>query len=485
MNYLSPIFYIFLPFFLLVFYLIPQRYRYIPIFIGSYIFYGYTDIKMSLVLLAITVLSYFGGIIIEKRKSRGTLGFFFLANILVLFFFKYTNFTISNVNWIISRAVPQLPQMNQPKIILPVGLSFIVFQSCTYLTDVFRNNIEAEHNFIRYGAFVAFFPTVLSGPIQKARELLPQIACPGKFDGMEAKKGTLLFIWGMFEKIMIANKLLVIVNKVFNNYQSYNSAYCIIAAISFSLYIYADFSSYSDMARGIAKMMGINIGKNFDNPYLSLTTCEFWNRWHMSLNSWFLENVYIPLGGNRKGILRKYINTMIVFLISGLWHGASYHYIVWGVINGVFVIIGQLLRPLKESVYKRLKIDENVESIRLCKRIVVFLLITITWVFFRNGISEALYVIKCMIFLNPLNFFDSDLFQISETTAATFVTFMAVVVFCRAQSKRQNEKKLFEIYNRQPILMQCIPVSMIICACIFAVFSTDANINTQFLYFQF
>ena len=195
---------------------------------------------------------------------------------------------------------------------LPVGLSFIIFQTCTYLGDVYKKNIPAEKNILRYTAFVAFFPTILAGPIQKSRNLLPQLQKP-IFNEEQAKKGTILFAWGLFEKVVIANRLLIIVNRIFNDYINYNSAYYIIAGICFSLYIYADFSSYSDMARGVAMIMGIQIEKNFNNPYLACTTSEFWNRWHISLNNWFIEYVYIPLGGNRKGKVTKYRNTMIVF----------------------------------------------------------------------------------------------------------------------------------------------------------------------------
>lgn len=314
MNYISLVFYAFIFVFFCVYYLVPQKYRYIVIFIGSYVFYGYSNLKMLFVLAGVTLISYIGGLALSKKHNRFILTLFLILDISILLVFKYLNFAIANLNIFFSKFIPSKEQISQVSIALPIGLSFIVFQSVTYLTDIYRNNVEVEKNMIRYGAFVAFFPTVLSGPIQKARELLPQIKAPSTFDGDKAKKGTILFVWGLFEKIMVANKLLLIVNTVFINYQDYNSAYYVLAGISFSLYIYADFSSYSDMARGIAMIMGIHIGKNFDNPYLSLSTSEFWNRWHTSLNSWFIENIYIPLGGNRKGTYRKYVNILIVFL---------------------------------------------------------------------------------------------------------------------------------------------------------------------------
>ncbi len=285
--------------------------------------------------------------------------------------------------------------------------------------------------------------------------------------------------------MLVANNLVVIVDKVYDDYQNFNSAYYIIAAISFSLYIYADFSSYSDMARGIAKIMGIDVGNNFNNPYLSLSTSEFWNRWHVSLNSWFIDNIYIPLGGNRKGVCRKYCNMLIVFLINGLWHGADWHYVIWGFLNGVLVIIGQLLKSVKKYIYNKLDVDENVESIKYCKQAIVFWLITLTWVFFRNSIHDSLYIIKQMIFFHPINFFDPNLLSITGTNVGTFVTIIVVVIFCVIQIKRKDEHGAYLKYARQPLLVQCICVAFVICICVFAICSTGTEINTHFLYFQF
>lgn len=485
MNFLNLEFYFFLLAFLIIYYILPRNYRYIAIFCGSYVFYGYKYPKMLLILLFVTFLTYIGGLIIGKNPKKYLVVSFFLLNICILFVFKYLNFVVQNCNAMISKLLPNMHTINEVNIILPIGLSFITFQSCTYLSDIYHKKIEPEKNLIRYGAFIAFFPTILSGPIQKSRNLLPQIKSPEPFDGNQAQKGTVLFVWGLFEKVMVANNLSIIVNRVFDDYLNYDSAYYILAAISFSLYIYADFSSYSDMARGIAKVMGIDVGKNFNNPYLSVSTSEFWNRWHMSLNSWFIENIYIPLGGNRKGLFRKFLNMFIVFFISGLWHGANWHFVAWGMINGILVIGGQLLKPPKKFLYCKLKINENVESIQFCKQAVTFGLITITWVFFRNGIRDSLYIIKRMLLFNPVNFFDSDLLSISGTNVTTFITLIAAVIFCVVQLKRQNEHKTYLKYARQPLLVQCICVAVVICICIFSICSTETEVNTQFIYFQF
>lgn len=485
MNFLSLSFYLFIPIFLIMYYIVPKKYRYIVICIGSYTFYGYSNFKMLVVLIGVTIISYIGGLAINRKHSKGMLAIFVILEIAVLGVFKYLDFAIDSYNLIISKFMPNNTLIYEKSIVLPVGLSFMVFQSITYLSDVYRKNIEIERNIIRYAAFVAFFPTVLSGPIQKARELLPQIKNPNSFDGEQAKKGTILFVWGLFEKIVVANRLLVVVNKVFNDYASYNSAYYIVAGIAFTFYIYADFSSYSDMARGIAKLMGINVCKNFNNPYLSVTTSEFWNRWHTSLNDWFIENIYIPLGGNRKGTGRKYVNVFIVFLISGLWHGAQYHFVVWGVINGILVIIGQIIKPLKSKIYSLIHVDENCDSIIFCKRAIVFWLITLTWVFFNNGIYESLYIVKNMVMFNPINFFDENLFSIAGTVVATFITILSTAIFCRVQTRRINESDEYNRFSVQPFFFQSLLIALLICACVFTVCSTDTTVNTQFLYYQF
>lgn len=268
MNFIDIPFCIFIPVFLGIYYIVPPKYRYIVIFLGSYIFYGYSNPKVLLVLALATFISYFGGIAIYKwNYSKAAYALLFSTELLLLVVYKYLD------------------------LVLPIGLSFIVFQACTYLSDVYRKRITIEKNIIRYGAFVSFFPTVLSGPIQKAKNLLPQIKEPASFDYEQAQKGVLLFVWGLFEKIMVANRLIEISSTVFSDYLNRSSAEMLIGAMSFSLYIYADFSSYSDMARGISKILGINVGKNFNNPYLAKTTAEFWNRWHMSLNDWFKELV--------------------------------------------------------------------------------------------------------------------------------------------------------------------------------------------------
>lgn len=486
MNFLNLVFYAFIVLFLIAYFIVPAQYKYMVIFLGSYYFYGYANPKILITLIIATVVSYLGGIAIQKyRKKKLLYVLLFSAEILIFVFYKYTDFIINNINHVLEKINSSASLSVHFDLIMPIGLSFIIFQTCTYLSDIYRGRISVEKNIVRYGAFAAFFPTVLSGPIQKARNLLPQIKNSGPFEYEDAKKGVILFVWGLFEKIMVANKLMQISSNVIGDYLNYSSAEILIAAVSFSLYIYADFSSYSDMARGISKIMRINIGKNFNNPYLSVSTSEFWNRWHISLNEWFIEIVYIPLGGNRKGTFRKYINMMVVFGISGLWHGANWHFVAWGIINGLFAIIGQIIKPVKSKIYDAFKIDESAESIVFIRRLIVFVLITLTWVFFRAGIIDSLRICKRIVMFDVVSLFDPNLLNIGGTAVATFVIFIVTVFFCFIQYKRQNEYAQYEKYARQPFIIQCFIVALIVCVCIFGTCTTDANVDTRFLYFQF
>ena len=446
MNYLNLVFYGFLPVFVVIYYLLPGRWRYAAVAVGSCVFYGWVRPELVLVLLGVTALIYVGGLVMARCPGRVAYAIFFCLTVAVLVFCKWPG------HW------------------LPVGLSFIIFQACTYLGDVHRGNVAVERNPLRLLAFVAFFPTVLSGPIQKARQLLPQIAAPRDFDGDMAKKGTIVFIWGLFEKVMVANRLQTIVGT--------GGASDVVAAVAFSLYIYADFSSYSDMARGVAMLLGIDISKNFNNPYLSSSPSEFWNRWHMTLNSWFVEYIYIPLGGNRKGLLRKYLNVMVVFAVSGLWHGSDWHFLAWGVINGLLVVVWQLLERF-------IKLDDGVESIHFIKQAVTFWLITLTWMFFHNGVMESLQIIRHIAVFNPMHLVDPGLLSIAGSPEGTFVAVVATIIFVIVQLKRVDEAGEYIRFCRQPFILQAALMGLLVCVCVFAACDTGAMVNTEFLYFEF
>lgn len=490
MSFMDGRFLIFLLLFTVVYYAIPKNSRYIAIAIGSLCFYGFADPKVLVALFLSIILTYIGGILIEKKLSQGSKGIyalFFALNVGILIAYKYSGFILQNINRIANFFVPGRSLELGFQLMLPIGLSFYVFQSCSYLGDVYKRNIPAEKNILKYTAFVAFFPTILMGPIQKARNLLPQINSPRDFEFDRAYKGTLLILWGYFEKILVANNLAAIINNAYAGSVDLakTTAYYMTAAISFSLYIYADFSAYSDIARGISKILGFEIERNFNNPYSATSLTEFWRRWHVSLNEWFTEYIYIPLGGNRKGTARKYFNMFTVFFLSGLWHGAEWHYVFWGVINGLLVILGQILNPFKKKIMKKMGLDKDVESVFLLKRIIVFLMITFTWIFFRNGTAEGLSIIRHITVFPLIRLFVPDLLMINGSYVQTFISILFIVVFCIMQTKRQNKKDCYDIFVRQPAVFQWLSLACMICVCIFGACSGSVEVNTQFLYFEF
>ena len=489
MQFLCGPFLVFLPLAFGVYYLTPKKHRYLPLLIANYIFYGWNNIAAVPVLVLSTLITYLGGRILEKRSSRRLFALFFTLNILILAVFKYTNFAIGNVNRLAGLLLPGAsPEglISPVELLSPIGLSFYIFQSTTYLSDVYRKGMESERNFLRYAAFVSFFPSILSGPIQRSRELLPQLRQPEDFSFDHAYQGFLLLIWGFFQKIVISGQLAAISNQILDSYHSYKNIYFALAACCYSLYIYCDFSSYSDMACGVAQLLGFRVRPNFRNPYLAESLADFWNRWHMSLNNWFIENIYIPLGGSRKGKLRKYCNIMVVFLISGIWHGASWHFIFWGVLNGFLRVMGEILAPAREKLYALLKLEKNSFSMRFLRRACVFCMITLTWVFFRMpAMSAGVHVIREILAIRPIHLFDSGLLDLFTTGNDILWFIFTVTLFIVVQYLRKEEGRLYRVFMHQPLLLRCIAVAAAICICLFGLVSGAATFDTQFIYFQF
>lgn len=340
-------FLIFFPIVVLVYYAIPKKIRYIWLLIASYYFYMCWNAKYALILLFSTAVTYASGLLIDrannkieddKKRTRWKKIFValsFIINLSILFLFKYFDFAVENINRILSHLNMQLlnPSFD---VVLPVGISFYIFQALSYTVDVYRKDVKAEKNFLRYALFVSFFPQLVAGPIERSKNLLEQMYEVHKFDAQRVKDGLLLMIWGGFQKIVIADRVAIVVDTVFNKFPQYGGMYIVVAAILFAFQIYCDFSGYSIIAMGAAKVMGFRLMENFNAPYFSMSVAEFWRRWHISLSTWFRDYLYIPLGGNRKGKLRKYINLMIVFIVSGLWHGAQWSFVIWGALNRNF-----------------------------------------------------------------------------------------------------------------------------------------------------
>ena len=283
-------------------------------------------------------------------------------------------------------------------VLLPVGISFYTFQALSYTMDVYRGDIKAQKHLGKYALFVSFFPQLVAGPIERSAHLLPQFDEEFKFDYTRVKDGLLLMLWGLFKKIVIADRLAIVVNTVYNNPKNFNGFSLVVATIFFAFQIYCDFSSYSDIAIGSAKVMGYDLMKNFNRPYFSKSISEFWRRWHISLGTWFKDYLYFPLGGSRVTKWKKYRNIMIVFLTSGLWHGASGNFVIWGAIHGIYQLIESELKPVGDFIAAKFKINKNTFGHKSFKAITTFILVDFAWIFFRaNNVNDAKYIITSIV----------------------------------------------------------------------------------------
>ena len=379
---------VFLPIVFGLYWSVPQRFRWALILIASYWFYMSWNVKYIVLILFTTIISYMAGIFLERYRENSAVKKFILAFTLisclgVLFVFKYFNFFAGAVVDFLNMFALHLHPATLT-LLLPVGISFYTFQTLAYVIDVYRGNTKAEHHFGVYAAFISFFPQLVAGPIERTNNLLPQIKAAPDFDYAQATYGMKLMTWGFFKKLCVADVVAVYSDKVFNDVYSYKGFALVLAMFFFTVQIYCDFSGYSDIARGCAKLFGIDLMENFKSPYFSATIREFWSRWHISLSTWFRDYVYIPLGGNRCGKFRRNVNLMITFIVSGLWHGANWTFIAWGAVHGLAQVIENAFVP------KGYEPSGVGRALRVCG---VFGFCMLAWVLFRaNSISEAFYV---------------------------------------------------------------------------------------------
>ncbi len=369
------------------------RFRLPWLLAASYFFYACLN-PLYLILIAYsTLLDYTVVAIMQKCGRRKIwLSISIVNNLALLSFFKYGGFVTENLNALLSSlGVPYF--IPAPGIFLPVGLSFYIFQSMSYTIDYYRGNIERERSFIRYATFVSLFPRLLMGPIERARNLLPQLHKTPRISKQDITDGLSLFVVGFFKKVALADYLALYVDKVYAAPAQFQSPALMLATFLFCWQIYFDFSGYTDMARGVARMMGFRLMLNFNNPYLATGLGDFWSRWHISLSSWFKDYVYIPLGGNRRGTFNTYKNMFLTMVISGLWHGAAWTFVIWGAMHA----LGRsLTRELERTSFYKERVP------KLVKQLLVFVFVTFTWIFFRaESISDA-WVIITRIFSSGL-----------------------------------------------------------------------------------
>ena len=385
-------FFFFFPAVVILYFLIANRWRWIFLLSASYYFYMCWKAEYVLLIILSTSIDYFIGLKLEnvedQRKRKALLLFSIISNLSILVAFKYFNFFSESLRLFLNQ-FNVLYNETLFKVALPIGISFYTFQSLSYSIDVYRKKIDPERHWGKFALYVAFFPQLVAGPIERAGQLLPQLKADHRFEHKRIKSGLLLMAWGFFKKLVIADRVAVAVNQVYNNPHDYTGIALIIATYFFAYQIYCDFSGYSDIAIGASRVLGIELAENFNYPYLSRSIEEFWGRWHMTLCRWFKDYLYIPLGGNRVVAKRWCINIMIVFVLSGLWHGANWTFIVWGAFHGFMLIINKILSKSRIT----LAVPQAVKNI--CKGILTFHLVCLGWIVFRaNSLSDALYIMQ-------------------------------------------------------------------------------------------
>lgn len=375
----------------------PDRYRWALLLLASCFFYMFFIPAYLLILLFTIGLDFFLAQQIEKSQGkvrRWLLWISLTSNISILAFFKYANFISENLNVLLQSLglnylIPHL------SIILPIGLSFHTFQAMSYMIEVYWGKQKAEKHLGIYALYVMFYPQLVAGPIERPQNLLHQFREKHVFDYVRVVEGLKLMAFGLFLKVVIADHLAIFVNEVYRSPQNYPSAVVVWAAIFFSFQIYCDFYGYSTIAIGAAMVMGFRLMKNFDHPYASASINEFWRRWHISLSSWFKDYVYIPLGGSRVSIPRWYLHILIVFGLSGIWHGASWLFVIWGILHAFYIITGRLTEPVRQKFHQLILLDRIPLLHKILKILTVFFLVTIAWVFFRaRTLQDAVYIIE-------------------------------------------------------------------------------------------
>lgn len=403
MAFISASFYLFLAVVVLAYYLVPLRVRWVALLAGSLWFYFWLSQydPARLAVLVGAALVCWGLALLQRRipgLKRLWLGLALAATALPLLVLKEAPFFLSHAN----RTAPDW-------LVAPVGFSFYTLQLIAYTVDVSRGKTEPQGNFLKFLLFVSFFPQILQGPIPRYDQLGPQLLEGHRFEERTFVRGFLLLLWGFFLKLCIADKAGVVVDTIFDNYPAYPGAYVLVAGVLYSFQLYADFLACTSFAQGAAELVGIRLADNFHRPYLATSVQDFWRRWHISLSSWLKDYIYIPLGGNRKGTLRKYLNLLLTFAVSGIWHGAGYKFLAWGLIHGFYQIAGALLRPVRGAVNGVLGMPRHPRVHTACQRLLTFLLVMFAWILFRaDTLSGGLSMIRSVFTVPNFWIFTND-----------------------------------------------------------------------------
>ena len=459
-------FLIFFPLVCLIYFILPYKYRWAFLLVASYYFYMNWKPVYAVLIFSSTIITYYSAIFIEKFRTDLKLKKFFLVislllNFGILFIYKYFNFINESVFSILSYVNLQWEVPNLD-ILLPVGISFYTFQAVGYTIDVYRGDLKAERHLGIYALFVSFFPQLVAGPIERAKNLLPQFKQSFNVDYERISSGLKIMLWGFFMKLVVADRLSVYVDAVYNNVPQHNGTSLLLATVLFAIQIYCDFAGYSNIAIGAAKIMGYSLMENFRRPYFSRSISEFWKRWHISLSTWFKDYVYIPLGGNRVSAYRHLFNLFITFLVSGIWHGANWTFFIWGALHGIFLIVG----VLKNKLLKQQNSNHFIDII------ITLSMVLFAWIFFRaNTISEAFVIIEKI-------FTQHDSLFIDQTTLV--YSLLGIAILLMKELKDEVGFKISFSKSSNIFVRYVYYLAMLTIILLFGVFD-----GGQFIYFQF
>lgn len=494
MSFVSFRFLLFFPLVTFLYFVIPQKFRWIWLLAASYYFFMSWDAYAVLFLFLSTVITWLGGILIAKagKRSDGRADFLkkavlavsLAANIGILCTFKYLDFFGELGSWLcaafgVQAAAPRFG------LAAPVGISFYTFRVLSYSMDVYRGDAPPERNLGKYALFVSFFPQLVAGPIEKAKNFLPQFAEAHSFDLERAKRGLLKMFWGYFEKMVVADRLGKLVDTVYAAPQSHYGLEVAVGTVFFAFQLYCDFDGYSNIALGACEILGFRGSENFKRPYFSKSIKEFWKRWHITLGSWFWDYLYLPLGGNRCSKLRHGLNLMAVFIVCGLWHGAALSFVAWGALHGLYQVVGLLLRPGKNRLEKRLNIRQNALWFKAVRAGCTFVLVDFAWIFFRaDGFRQAVLLIRNLFRFDPAAFWNGTLFGLGLSAPEFWAGVVGIAVVAAVGFLGRGRDLRESFLSRGRLFRWTVCTASVLAIVIFGVYGPISG-SGQFIYSQF
>jgi alginate O-acetyltransferase complex protein AlgI len=476
---------LFFPVVFILYFVLKPKYRWVLLLIASYYFYmSWNPVYIVLILFS-TVIDYIVTISMDRidsqLKKRLLLYVSLLANLGLLFTFKYYNFFNSAVADTLHLFGYEY-SYNLLNVLLPVGISFYTFQTLSYTLDVYAGRQKAQRHFGKFALYVSFFPQLVAGPIERSTHLLPQFDQKFDFDYKRITDGFKIMFWGLFKKVVIADRLSIIVNQVYNNPNDYDGFSLLLASVLFAFQIYCDFSGYSDVAIGCAKVFGFDLMENFRIPYYAKSLSEFWKRWHISLSTWFRDYVYIPMGGNRVAKWRWYFNLFITFFVSGIWHGANWTFVVWGALHGCYLIAAIVFARVKSAVNRLLWLDRNKTIFKIVQVFTTFVLVDFAWIFFRaNSISDAFLIINKIFTIEfDVNAWVSSLYTIGIDRNGLIIAFVSIFLMELVHYFDRDESFVKKLNRLSTVKRWGIYYFFIFYFLFFGSFSQQ-----DFIYFQF